>query len=492
MSVVALADLAVGLALLGLAAVAWRRSRPVALLAVVVALTWWLGSLWAEAVFWHRGPLLHLLIAYPAVWPRHRSVRVVIVGLYAVALWPGAWAVPWVVVLLAAVLVGARIACSWPLGGPAVRRQALEVLPAVLVSTALVAGVVARSVVPFGAAVRPSFLGFCAALVAAAALQATGLRRSDAARLADVVVELGEGGPEGLRDELARLLGDPGLELGIERDGAFVDAASRVLEAPAPPDSRRAVVVARPGAPDLLLLHNASPWDEPVLRDAVERWARLSQANAELRRRARTTLEEAAASRRRLLVASDAERERLGQRIQTSVTEPLRELRERLAAHPEAAPVVGARLEELVGRLSSTSDDLAPAVLRLGLVPALGQLAGDAALPVTVELDPTIAAPQPEMTTGPEVERAAYYVCAEALANAAKHADATRVVISVGRADGRLWLTIRDDGRGGAVPGGGSGLVGLLDRVTALGGTLTVDSSAGSGTTVCVRLPVQV
>jgi signal transduction histidine kinase len=87
------------------------------------------------------------------------------------------------------------------------------------------------------------------------------------------------------------------------------------------------------------------------------------------------------------------------------------------------------------------------------------------------------------------VESALYFVCAEALTNAAKHARATTVRIRAEERDGHAVLTVSDDGDGGADPAG-SGLRGLADRVEALGGTLEVDSGAARGTTVAARLPI--
>jgi signal transduction histidine kinase len=81
-------------------------------------------------------------------------------------------------------------------------------------------------------------------------------------------------------------------------------------------------------------------------------------------------------------------------------------------------------------------------------------------------------------------------VVAEALTNAAKHADASVVTVEVGTADARLRIRIRDDGRGGADPHAGSGLLGLEDRVEALGGRLWVRTSAATGTTVSAELPL--
>jgi signal transduction histidine kinase len=89
------------------------------------------------------------------------------------------------------------------------------------------------------------------------------------------------------------------------------------------------------------------------------------------------------------------------------------------------------------------------------------------------------------------VEAAAYYVVAEALTNAAKHARAAVVDVDVDADDSMVRLAIRDDGVGGADLGRGSGLIGLRDRVEALGGRLEVASPAGHGTSLLARIPIQ-
>lgn len=90
------------------------------------------------------------------------------------------------------------------------------------------------------------------------------------------------------------------------------------------------------------------------------------------------------------------------------------------------------------------------------------------------------------------VESTAYFVVAEALANVAKHAQASEAAVSVSAGNGRLVVSVADDGRGGAParPGRGTGLAGLTDRVEAVGGTLTVVSPKGSGTRVTAELPL--
>ena len=88
------------------------------------------------------------------------------------------------------------------------------------------------------------------------------------------------------------------------------------------------------------------------------------------------------------------------------------------------------------------------------------------------------------------VEVAAYYVVAEALTNAAKHARASVVRVDVGATDDALRLLVRDDGVGGADPSRGSGLIGLSDRVAAVGGRIEITSPPGGGTSLLVTIPV--
>jgi signal transduction histidine kinase len=136
--------------------------------------------------------------------------------------------------------------------------------------------------------------------------------------------------------------------------------------------------------------------------------------------------------------------------------------------------------------LQEISRGIHPAILSEGgLGPALKALARRSAIPVEldVEVQPRLDAP---------IEVATYYVVSEALANAAKHAQASIVHIRVRTDDARLHLSVRDDGVGGATAGGGSGLIGLSDRVEALGGTIVVTSPTGQGTTLLVELPIEV
>jgi len=147
---------------------------------------------------------------------------------------------------------------------------------------------------------------------------------------------------------------------------------------------------------------------------------------------------------------------------------------------------IASGLAEVSKELQEISRGIHPAILSQGgLAAALRALARRSAVPVALHAQ--IDGPLPD-----EVEVAAYYVAAEALTNAAKHARASVVQMDVTTDDGTLTLMVRDDGVGGADPGRGSGLVGLHDRVEALGGTIKIDCSAGSGTCIVVTLPIAI
>jgi signal transduction histidine kinase len=124
-----------------------------------------------------------------------------------------------------------------------------------------------------------------------------------------------------------------------------------------------------------------------------------------------------------------------------------------------------------------------PAILTTaGLGPALRTLARRSAVPVQLDLQLDHRLPQP-------VEVAAYFVVSEALANVAKHAHASEVHVGLVARGANVDVHVRDDGVGGADPAAGSGLVGLRDRVEALGGSLTVASPPDGGTALSVRIP---
>ena len=212
-------------------------------------------------------------------------------------------------------------------------------------------------------------------------------------------------------------------------------------------------------------------------------------ANAE----ARTEL---TASRARIVAAADETRRRIERDLHDGIQQRLVSLGLELRAAQATAPPDHRELEDAMSHavegLNEVLDDLReisrgihPAALSEGgLGPAMKALARRSAIPV--ELDTRLETRLPE-----SVEVTAYFVASEALANVAKHAQASLARVEV-RVDGdALHLSIEDDGVGGANPARGSGLVGLTDRVEALGGTLTIRSPEGDGTTMRVELPVR-
>jgi signal transduction histidine kinase len=200
------------------------------------------------------------------------------------------------------------------------------------------------------------------------------------------------------------------------------------------------------------------------------------------------------ASRMRIVTAADDARRRLERDLHDGAQQRLVSLalktRVTELSLPEDQAGLRDRLNEIVQGLSDVSEELRaisrgihPAILsKGGLAPALRSLACRSTVPV--ELDVDVPGRLPD-----RVEVAAYYVVAEALTNTARHAHAEEVKVTVKADDGRLDLTIEDNGTGGADPSNGSGLIGLVDRVEAVGGHLWVNSPAGVGTSLAASIP---
>ncbi|OBF29365.1 hypothetical protein A5724_25795 [Mycobacterium sp. ACS1612] len=201
------------------------------------------------------------------------------------------------------------------------------------------------------------------------------------------------------------------------------------------------------------------------------------------------------ASRARIVTAADETRRRIERDLHDGIQQRLVALALKLRLVESDVPAdpptlrndlaaLDIGLLEAVEELRELSRGIHPAILsKGGLGPALRSLSRRCAVPI--ELDVHVDGRLPE-----NIEGAAYYVAAEALTNAAKHANASVVTLRAAVEDDRLVLTIHDDGVGGADPSGGSGLIGLTDRVEAVGGTLTVVSPRGDGTTLRAELPL--
>jgi signal transduction histidine kinase len=212
-------------------------------------------------------------------------------------------------------------------------------------------------------------------------------------------------------------------------------------------------------------------------------------ANAESR-------SELAASRRRIVAASDETRRRIERDLHDGTQQRLVSLglavRAAEANLPPERDDLRAQLSGVATGLVAAVEDLQeisrgihPAILsKGGLAPALQALAHRSAIPVDLDIKADLRLAEP-------IEVAAYFVASEALANAAKHSEASRIDLSLRQRDDSLVLSVRDDGVGGADAAGGSGLVGLADRVEALGGSIRVSSRPGEGTQITAELPLE-
>jgi signal transduction histidine kinase len=270
-----------------------------------------------------------------------------------------------------------------------------------------------------------------------------------------------------VRGELVKLLRDAGIKSAV---GAPVTVAGQVWGG----------IVASSGRP-----HAFPDGAEHRLADFAE-LVTAALTNVDAR-------EQLAASRTRIVQAGYEERRRLGRDLHDGAQQELvgAVISLRLAQRklPRAPDEAGELLQEALDRMDAGIRDLRelsagihPSVLTdRGLGVALEALAGRAPMPVELSEVPSERLPAP-------VETSAYFVVAEALTNAAKHARCTHIHVGVRVEEGAATVEVFDDGVGGADPSGGSGLRGLADRVSALGGRLDIESPAGEGTRVRARI----
>jgi len=318
------------------------------------------------------------------------------------------------------------------------------------------------------------------------------------AAVSDLVVELSRQQVTGsLRDSLARALGDRSVELALALpDGSYVDSSGRSVTLPASSSGRAVTAIESDGKPLAALIHDpAVDEEDPGLVEAAGSAARLALEKERLQAEVRASLEEVRASRVRIQQAADSERRRLERDIHDGAQQrlvalgvALRLARDHAAYRGDQALVgdldgAADQLKQALSELRDLAQGIHPAVLsRAGIGPALRILAEVS--PIPVEIKDT-----PSERFSEDVEAAVYFVVSEALANAAKHSGAKRVDVSVRREGASLFVDVQDDGAGGATPAGGSGLLGMADRVAVLGGMVTVASPRGSGTVVHAEIP---
>jgi signal transduction histidine kinase len=303
------------------------------------------------------------------------------------------------------------------------------------------------------------------------------------------------GGP--VREMLAESLGDETLSIAywLPDRGAFFDEAGHQVALPDRGSGRAWTAVEHDGRRVAAIVHDAALDAGPELVQAAAAAAALAIDNERLKADLRARVEELRVSRLRIVEAGDAARRRLerdlhdgAQQQLVSLALSLRLLRNQLREQPQVLPLIDdldAQLSAALSELRELARGIHPAMLTdQGVGPAIEALAGRA--PIPVELDIAVGA---ERLPAP-IEAAAYFVVAEALTNVAKYAEADVARVHLHRAPGELEIVVADDGAGGADADGGSGLRGLQDRVSALDGTLTIESPPGQGTRIYASIPL--
>ncbi|WP_133980411.1 sensor histidine kinase [Kribbella voronezhensis] len=302
-------------------------------------------------------------------------------------------------------------------------------------------------------------------------------RTTAVAQIKDFVrrVRDGQAEPEQVQNVLRKALGDPELQVILQRPGEELDLPEGAIPLSTGDSAVGALVLGTTSARRVRRAREA----------AVE--ARLPIEVSRLRLELQDALAEVRASRSRLMAAVTVERQRLerdlhdgAQQQLIAVGMRLRSLQHRLGAtqYKEIDELVES-LEQTVAELRRIAHGVRPSRLDDGLAVALRRLVQDSSVPVDLVV--------PEVQVGEGVATAVYFTVGEAIANTLKHARATRISIEVEQLGQRLRVVVRDDGIGGAREG--FGLTSLRDRVASVGGSLTLDSPPGAGTSIRAEIP---
>jgi signal transduction histidine kinase len=307
-----------------------------------------------------------------------------------------------------------------------------------------------------------------------------------------------------LADALAATLGDPSVQVLFRVDHGgldglaegYVDADGTPVELPVPGSGRAAVGIDEADRRVGAIVYDATLIADPEPVRAAGQVVGLAVRAERLTAELRASREALRGSRVRLVEAGDRERRRIAQDLHDGLQVQLVLLAldagqvAKSAADAadvptrDAATALRTGIDDAAATLRRTVHSVMPAALiERGLSAATEDLVDRLPLPARLELhvtDGTLAAP---------VEATAYFVLAEALANALKHADAAELAVRVVQEDGQVVVEVRDDGVGGAGLEGGTGLRGLADRVDVLGGRLRLHSPAGGGTCLVAELP---
>ena len=385
----------------------------------------------------------------------------------------------------------------WRSGSPAYRASFLPLWLAVIIKTASTVWATLAVVQLTGSLSNEALLWQYPATAIVPLAVLLGLWRYRFARgaLSDLMVEIGMAPvSDRLIRALRRSVRDPTLSLWRWSPAlaGFVDDDGVPRSVPEDGSGRAAMVLERNGSPVGALVFDEALRDQPQLLAAVRSATSLALDNQNMEQQLRDQLIEVRRSRERIVTAGDARRRELERDLHDGAQQRLVAVSMDLARARRAANQ--AEMKELV---EQASDELAVALAELrelargvyppslrerGLGGSLTALAERSSLPVELDIELPQRPP-------PQVELAAYFICAEAVTNAAKHARATNLRIGVKGTDTALSLHVTDDGIGGASAGADGGLLGLADRAAALGGSFAVTSPDGQGTTVAATLP---
>lgn len=424
---------------------------------------------------------------------------------YLVADAPGVFAVIDVgyrlIGVLLAIVIAVRLLVRWVRGSVPARTVAF-LMPIALIAWVITLATQAAAYASGGADLVLDTVSLVAiASIPVSFVAGIAHARNMRARVADLMRITREGADRGLwAESLARTLRDASVRVywWDEERARYADASGEPLDdGPAAHRGDHGLLpVSSPtGMPIAVIRHDRVLTDNMRLLDGVSSALRLSVDNGRLRSEIERTLEQVRQSRSRILEAGDEARRRIERDLHDGAQQHLVSLgmRLRLAANQardRGVEPLGVELDGTIMMLNQALKELRelahgihPSLLSSGgLALAVPELAGRCPVPVEIDV-------QPEGRLPEVVESTAYFVVSEALANVAKHAQATRGWVRAALVDGELELVVRDNGVGGA-SAEGSGMLGIADRVDAVGGRFRLDSEPGAGTTITVHIPL--
>jgi signal transduction histidine kinase len=387
-----------------------------------------------------------------------------------------------------------------------VLRETLAPVLAALIAWLLLyaAGLVIRRIAPHSVVTHALMWLYCVAASAVMVAFLVGIVRGHlfvTAAMHDATARLRDlPGPRQVRDVLAEGFEDPQLQVGrwLGRNGSWIDADGRRLEAPAPDSGRWLTQIRDRDRRVVAIEHDAVLRDEPAFVDTAGWLTRIAFEGERLAARTAEALRELMASRARLLAAADGERRRIAKDLHDGAQQRLVALQIELTLEAEKAdhdhPAEAATLREFSAQIDEALEDfrsmtrgIYPAILSdRGISDAVRAAALGSPVPTTVHADNLTEYPQ-------EIATAVYFCCLEALQNVAKHAStATAVRILLRERNSELHFSVSDNGPGFRTDRArlGAGMINMRDRLSVVGGELTVHSTPGGGTRIAGRIPL--